>query len=72
MLKLKAGLGKKTNSFLKLVDLELSLKLANEKGSQKVHVFGDSLVIIKWMECSFSCENIVLHPLFEEVGASIM
>ena len=42
----KAGLGFGTNNFVELLGLKLLLTLALEKHISKLHIFGDSLLVI--------------------------
>jgi ribonuclease HI len=46
---LRAGLGAGTNNFSELLALKLLLLFAVEKGCNTLQVFGDSLLIINWV-----------------------
>eukprot|EP01018_Ginkgo_biloba_P009885 Gb_00929 [translate_table: standard] len=65
-IKFKAGLGKGTNNYAELMALKLRLFLAGEKGVSRLQVFGDSMVVIKWMRKERNCLNYLLQPLLEE------
>ena len=43
------------------------LQLAFNLGIQKLHIFGDSLLVIGWMEKENNVHNIFLCPLHDEL-----
>lgn len=48
-LRFKAGTGQGSNNFSELMALKLLLTLALECGLSHLQVFGDSLLVIKWL-----------------------
>eukprot|EP01018_Ginkgo_biloba_P002192 Gb_33330 [translate_table: standard] len=69
LFKFKAGLEIGTNNYAELLALKLLLKLATDKEVRSLQVFGDSLVIIKWMQGRRRVENILLRLIYDEVQA---
>jgi len=65
--KIKMGLGVGTNNFAKLMSLKLLLLFTKEKNVNSIHVFGDSQMVIKWVQNLQQCHNILLQPILEEV-----
>ena len=63
----KEGLGLSSNNKADLIALQLVLELAFNLGIQKLHIFGDSLLIIEWMENEKNVHNISLWPLYDEL-----
>ena len=61
------GLGKGTNNFAELLALKLLLRFALEKNSRNIHIFGDSMVVINWVNKIQRCRIKNLNPFFEEV-----
>jgi hypothetical protein len=47
-----------------LMALKLTLFLVVGKDVVKFQIFGDSLVVINWMQGVFSLENLCLRPIF--------
>ena len=45
----KAGMGQDTNNFYEMMALKLVLKLAQEFGVTQLQIFGESMLVIKWM-----------------------
>ena len=43
------------------------LIFAHEKGLQWLQIFGDSMIVINWMNNAQRCHNILLTPIPEEV-----
>ena len=66
-LKFRAGMGQGTNNYAKLMDLKLLLTMASEKGITPLQIFGDSMVVIKWMKRGNSLSSYLLQPLFDEL-----
>jgi ribonuclease HI len=64
---LKAGLGPGTNNYSELMALKLLLLFAIEQGCRTLQVFGDSLVIINWINGKHRCQVSHLLPLLEDV-----
>ena len=62
------GLGECTNNFAELLSLKLLLQFAIEKGCIHLHIFGDSLIIINWVNKVQQCRTFALNTLFEEVN----
>ena len=62
------GLGEGTNNKAELLALYMLLLLAHEKGVQKLQIFGDSMIIINWINQTQRCHNIHLYPILEEVS----
>ena len=62
------GLGSGTNNYAELMALKLLLCFAIEINCKKLQVFGDSLVIINWINKIQKCRNTSLNALFEEVS----
>ena len=54
----KEGLGLSSNNKPELITLQLVLELAFNLGIQKLHIFGDSLLVIEWMENDKNVRNI--------------
>jgi hypothetical protein len=50
-----------------LASLKLLLIILAEKGAKKLHVFGDSLVVVNLMNGTNSLENYIMQPIFEEM-----
>ena len=42
--------------------------LAHDKGVQKLHIFGDLMIIIDWINQIQRCHNIHLNPILEEAS----
>jgi ribonuclease HI len=64
---LKLGLGPGTNNYAELMALKLLLNFAGEKGIRSIQIFGDSMVVINWVNKTQRCHNIILLPILEEV-----
>jgi ribonuclease HI len=64
--KIKMGLGSGTNNFAELMSLKLLL-FSKEKNVTSLQVFGDSQVVVKWVQNQQQCHNILLLPILEEV-----
>ena len=62
------GLGSGTNNYAELMALKLLLCFAIESNCKKLQVFGDSLVIINWINKIQKCRNTSLDALFEKVS----
>ena len=56
----KAGLGFGTNNFVELLGLKLLLTLALDKHLSKMHIFGDSQLVINWVTGKYRIQNIQL------------
>jgi len=63
----KVGLSRGTINKAKLMALKLPLILSAEKGAQKLQIFGDSLVVVKWKNWTNSLENFNLQPICEGI-----
>jgi len=64
--KIKMGLGSSTNNFAELMSLKLLL-FTKEKNVTSLQVFGDSQVVVKWVQNQQQCQNILLLHILEEV-----
>ena len=64
---LKSSLGAGSNNYSKIMALKLLLLFVVEKECKIVHVFGDSLLIINWVNRVQRCHISCLVPIFEEV-----
>ena len=62
------GLGTGTNNYAELMALKLLLCFALERNCRKIHIFGDSLVILNWINKIQRCMNISLSALYEEAN----
>ena len=62
------GLGTCTNNYAKIMALKLLLYFDMEKDCRKLHIFGDSLKIINWVNKVQRYKNLALSSLFEEVN----
>ena len=62
------GLGEGTNNYGELSSLKLLLQFALEKGCINLHIFGDSLIIINWVNKVQQCRTLALNTLYEEVN----
>jgi len=47
--------------------LKLALKLAQELGVTQLQIFGDSMLVIKWMHKEIGLRCFSLQPLYDEV-----
>ena len=65
--RLKWGLGTRTNNKLELLALYMLLIFAHEKGLRRLQIFGDSMIVINWINNAQRCHNIQLTPILEEV-----
>ena len=63
----KAGLGHGTNNYAELLGLKLLLKLALENNITNLQVFGDSQLVINWVNRLYRMHNMILSPLLSEV-----
>ena len=62
------GLGTGTNNYAELMALKLLLYFALERNYRKIQIFGDSLVILNWINKIQKCRNISLSALYEEAN----
>ena len=65
------GLGTGTNSYAELMTLKLLLCFANERNCRQLQVYGDSMVVINWMNKIHKCRAASLYALFEETTHSL-
>ena len=65
------GLGNCTNNFAELMALKLLLCYAIERGCKRLQIFGDSMIVINWINKVQNCRNITLAALYEEVHGLI-
>jgi hypothetical protein len=47
--------------------LKLLVTFAWQKGIRSLHIFGDSMIAINWVNKSQCCHNIRLLPILEEI-----
>jgi hypothetical protein len=47
--------------------LKMVITLSTEKGAQKIQIFGDSHVVVNWVNVIDNLENFTLSLIFEEV-----
>ena len=64
--KFLAGIGPTTNNLVELSSIMMVLKLAISKGVSFKHIFGDSLLVVDWLNEERYPKNIFLKPLFQE------
>lgn len=64
---LKWGLSLGTNNKAQLLALYMLLIFAHEKGLQSLQIFGDSMLVINWLNNAQRCHNLQLLPILEEV-----
>ena len=62
------GLGSRSNNYVELMTLKLLLCFAIERNSKMLQVFGDSMVVINWIDKTQRCRNTSLDTLVEEVN----
>lgn len=65
--KLKMGLGRGTNKFVELNNLGHQLIFSLEKNCNKIQIFGDSKIVINWIQLCISCHVHTLRGLLDEV-----
>ena len=63
----KERLGLSSNKKVELLALKLLLQLVFNLGIQKLHIFGDSLLVIERMEKEKNVHNIFLWQLYDEL-----
>ena len=66
--RLKWGLGDGTNNKVELLSIYMFLTFAHEKGLRQFQTFGDSMIIINWLNTTQIFHNILLSPILEEVS----
>ena len=59
--------GSGSNNFAELMTLKLFLLFAKEKLVTSLKIFGDSQLVVKWVQNHAKCQNIMLRPILEEV-----
>ena len=64
----KAGLGLGTNNYAELCALKLLLFLARRNSLAKIHIFGDSQLVINWASGKFRLLNLDLSMILQEVN----
>ena len=60
------GLGTGSNNYVELMALKILLCFGIERNYKKIQIFGDSSVIINWINKTQKCRNLSLSALFEE------
>lgn len=63
---LSMGFREGTNNHAELLALKFLLSFALEKGCNSLQVFGDSMLVLKWVRKTQRCLNTHLTPLLEE------
>ena len=66
--RLKWGLGDGTNNKAELLAIYMLLTFAHEKGLRRLQIFGDSMIVINWLNNAQRCHNILLTLILEEVS----
>jgi ribonuclease HI len=61
------GFGSGSNNYAELMALKLLLLFAKEKQVTSLQIFGDSQLVVKWVQNHARCQNIMLRPILEEV-----
>ena len=64
---LKAGLGARSNNYSEIMALKLLLLFVVEKDCKTLQVFGDSLLVINWVNRIQICHISRLVTILEEV-----
>ena len=64
----KAGLGSGSNNFAELLGLKLLLSLSLENNFKKLHIFGDSQLVINWVSGKYRIQNVQLAQILMEVN----
>ena len=65
------GLGAGTNNYAELMTLKLLLCFAIERNCRQLQFFGDSMVVINWMNKTQKCRIDSLDALYEETTQSL-
>ena len=65
------GLGTGTNNYAELMTLKLLLCFAIERNCRQLQVYGDSMVVINWLNKTQKCRNASLDVLYEETCRSL-
>ena len=65
------GLGAGTNNYAELMTLKLLLCYAIERSCRQLQVFGDSMVVINWINITPKCRIDSLDALYEETIGSL-
>ena len=69
--KISLGLGAGTNNYAELMTLKLLLCFTIERNCRNLQVFGDSMVVINWLNKTQKCRNASLDVLYEETCRSL-
>jgi hypothetical protein len=64
---MKMGPGLGTKKYAEPMSLKILLLFVREKGVKSIHIFGDSLNVINWVQKTQKCHNIQLITLLEEI-----
>jgi ribonuclease HI len=62
----KVGLCKGTNNLAELMALKPLLILSAKEGVPNIQISGDSLVVVNWMNGTYSLETYSLRPIYEK------
>ena len=65
------GLGVGTNNYAELMTLKLLLCFAIERNCRQLQDFGDSMVVINWLNKIHKCRTATLDALYEETTRSL-
>jgi ribonuclease HI len=63
----KAGIGPASNNYTEVMAPKLSIILAAEYGVNNPQLFGDPMLVIKWVKIEYILRNCTLQPLFDEI-----
>ena len=66
-LKIQMGLGNGTNNYVKVMNLKLLLCFSKEKGCTYLQLFGDSMIIVNWINKAQNYHIMFLLTLIEDV-----
>ena len=64
-------MGTGTNNYANLMTLKLLLCFSIERNCRQLQVYGDSIVVIKWMNKIHKCRIASLDALYEETTHSL-
>ena len=61
------SLGECSSNTIELFSLKITLQLVIMKGVQKIQVFGESKLVIVWLQSRIPPRNIYLRPIYEDI-----
>lgn len=62
----KRGTYNNTNNYAELLSLITIISLATKNDATSIHIFSDSLLVVKWMNASTRCANISLKHMLSK------